>query len=122
LPWPAPRLDLTACGPLTFESPDHDLFPALGLAKAALAAGGYAPAAMNAANEVGVAAFLDRRIGFLDIAGVVAETLERMQSRGFSADGANDPVAVACEADSAARRTADEVIARLSRVAVGGRA
>ncbi|MFY8209023.1 MAG: 1-deoxy-D-xylulose-5-phosphate reductoisomerase, partial [Caulobacter sp.] len=71
LPWPAPRLDLAAYGQLTFESPDVERFPAIGIAREALRLGGGAPAAMNAANEVAVAAFLDRRIGFLDIAGAV---------------------------------------------------
>ncbi|MDO9175796.1 MAG: 1-deoxy-D-xylulose-5-phosphate reductoisomerase, partial [Actinomycetota bacterium] len=66
LPWPAPKLDLVTAGPLTFQHPDPAKFPALTIAKQALAAGGRAPAAMNAANERAVAAFLDRRIGFLD--------------------------------------------------------
>src|SRR5438552_9212731 len=49
--WPAPRLDLAAAGALTFEAPDRALFPALGIARQALITGGWAPAAMNAANE-----------------------------------------------------------------------
>ena len=60
--------DLAALGRLTFERADLDRFPALGLAIEALRAGGGAPTALNAANEVAVAAFLDRRIGFGDIA------------------------------------------------------
>src|SRR6202008_2503246 len=71
LPWPAPRLDLVKAGPLTFEAPDPVRFPALSLAKDALCAGGWSPGALNAANERAVAAFLDRRIGFLDIPRVV---------------------------------------------------
>jgi 1-deoxy-D-xylulose-5-phosphate reductoisomerase len=113
LPWPAPRLDLTA-GPLTFEAPDLDRFPSLRLAKAALSAGGGAPAALNAANETAVAAFLDRRIGFLDIAAAVAETLERMDKGARYAMG-NEPLDCARENDATARRIAGEVIAGLGR-------
>ncbi|HLO77050.1 MAG TPA: 1-deoxy-D-xylulose-5-phosphate reductoisomerase [Magnetospirillum sp.] len=73
---PAPRLDLTAIGQLTFEAPDPERFPALRLARYALQSGGSAPTVLNAANEVAVQAFLSRRIGFLDIARVVERTLE----------------------------------------------
>ena len=61
---------------LDFLAPDTERFPALRLARDALRAGGGAPAILNAANEVAVEAFLQRRIGFLDIAGTVAEVLE----------------------------------------------
>jgi 1-deoxy-D-xylulose-5-phosphate reductoisomerase len=112
LPWPAPKLDLVTAGPLTFQHPDPKKFPALSIAKQALTAGGQAPAAMNAANERAVSAFLDRRIRFLDIPNVVAETLERMdRSQTFST--ANDAVESARETDAAARRTADEVVSGL---------
>ncbi|WP_068875417.1 MULTISPECIES: 1-deoxy-D-xylulose-5-phosphate reductoisomerase [unclassified Phenylobacterium] len=112
LPWPAPKLDLVSAGPLTFQHPDPKKFPALSIAKQALTAGGQAPAAMNAANERAVSAFLDRRIRFLDIPNVVAETLERMdRSQTFST--ANDAVESARETDAAARRTADEVVSGL---------
>jgi 1-deoxy-D-xylulose-5-phosphate reductoisomerase len=66
-PTPSARLDLTRTGPLTFEPPDPDRFPALRLSRAALEAGGVAPVVLNAANEVAVAAFLERRIGFPEI-------------------------------------------------------
>ena len=66
-PTPSARLDLTRTGPLTFEPPDPDRFPALRLARAALEQGGAAPVVLNAANEVAVAAFLERRIGFPEI-------------------------------------------------------
>ena len=75
---PSARLDLAAIGRLDFEAPDHDRFPALGLAWAAMRAGGSAPCVLNAANEVAVAAFLAGRIGFLDIAAIVADTLAAM--------------------------------------------
>src|SRR5437899_8914181 len=66
-PTPSARLDLTRPRPLTFEPPDPDRFPALRLARAALEQGGAAPVVLNAANEVAVAAFLERRIGFPEI-------------------------------------------------------
>ncbi len=109
LPWPAPRLDLVAAGALTFEAPDTERFPALSLAKAALLAGGGAPAALNAANEYAVAAFLGRRIGFLDIAATVEATLEGMTARGLFAR-ANDPLECARENDATARRLAHEFV------------
>jgi 1-deoxy-D-xylulose-5-phosphate reductoisomerase len=114
LPWPAPRLDLARAGALTFEEPDLDRFPSLAVAKRALGVGGCAPAAMNAANEVAVAAFLDRRIGFLDIAAAVAETLERMDSQGLVSQ-ANDALDSARETDTTARRVAEEVVLGLGR-------
>ncbi|HMP63223.1 MAG TPA: 1-deoxy-D-xylulose-5-phosphate reductoisomerase, partial [Phenylobacterium sp.] len=117
LAWPAPRLDLVASGPLTFENPDLDRFPALTLAKAALAEGGAAPGALNAANEIAVAAFLDRKIGFLDIAATVAETLERMTRSGDLVAGANgEALENAREIDAAARRVAAGVAAELASV------
>jgi 1-deoxy-D-xylulose-5-phosphate reductoisomerase len=112
LPWPAPKLDLVTAGPLTFQHPDPDRFPALSIAKQALAAGGQAPAAMNAANERAVAAFLDRRIAFLDIPNVVAETLERMD-RTASDWADDDAVESARRTDAAARRVADDVVTGL---------
>ncbi len=113
LPWPAPKLDLVTAGPLTFQHPDPQKFPALSIAKQALAAGGQAPAAMNAANERAVSAFLDRRIRFLDIPDVVAETLERMDGRASYSTG-SDPVESARNTDAEARRVADEVVIGLA--------
>jgi 1-deoxy-D-xylulose-5-phosphate reductoisomerase len=84
LAWPrrlattAKRLDLAALGKLEFEAPDPVRFPALRLARAALEAGGGAPCVLNAANEVAVAAFLDGRIGFLDIAAIVSDVIEAL--------------------------------------------
>jgi 1-deoxy-D-xylulose-5-phosphate reductoisomerase len=116
LPWPAPRLDLAAYGQLTFESPDLDRFPAIGIARESLRLGGGAPTAMNAANEVAVAAFLDRRIGFLDIAAAVAGTLERMNSLGdLTAANNDDAVEAAMLVDASARRIAAEVVAQKHR-------
>ena len=114
LPWPAPKLDLAAVGTLTFFDPDPQRFPAIAIARQALTAGGLAPAAMNAANETAVAAFLDRRIGFLDIAATVSETLERMEADGDLGAGATgDVLENAMITDRSARRVAGEVVAGL---------
>jgi 1-deoxy-D-xylulose-5-phosphate reductoisomerase len=112
--WDAPRLDLAEIGSLTFERPDERRFPALALARQALAAGGGAPAAMSAANEIAVAAFLGERLGFLDIAGVVAATLEEMNGAQALA-GVDDPseaVEWAQSIDASARRVAAQVMSR----------
>jgi 1-deoxy-D-xylulose-5-phosphate reductoisomerase len=74
-PTPAARLDLTRTGSLTFEEPDTERFPALRLARAALEAGGAAPVVLNAANEIAVAAFLERRIGFTEITQLIERAL-----------------------------------------------
>lgn len=74
---PVERLRLGDIARLDFEAPDEVRFPALRLAREVIAAGGTAPAVFNAANEIAVAAFLDQRIGFLDIAASVEEVLER---------------------------------------------
>ena len=74
---PMAPLDLVAIGRLDFEAPYPVRFPALKLARDAVEAGGARPAILNAANEVAVAAFLERRIGFLEIAAIVADTLDR---------------------------------------------
>lgn len=80
---PVARLDLVQIGHLTFEAPDFGRFPALRLAKEALAMGGGAPAVLNAANEIAVEAFLKGKIGFLDIARIVEKTLEAGGNRGM---------------------------------------
>jgi 1-deoxy-D-xylulose-5-phosphate reductoisomerase len=91
LAWPdraavdTPRLDLAAAGALTFENPDLQRFPALGLCRQALASGAAATTALSAANEVAVDAFLQRRVGFLDICRIVEETLASLDRVG---DGA----------------------------------
>jgi 1-deoxy-D-xylulose-5-phosphate reductoisomerase len=106
LAWPermatsSPRLDLAAVSKLEFEVPDLVRFPALRLARDALRAGGGTPAILNAANEVAVEAFLQRRIGFLDI----VETVERVL------DALGTPAAATLEQvialDGEARRSA----------------
>jgi 1-deoxy-D-xylulose-5-phosphate reductoisomerase len=99
-------LDLLAHGRLDFEAPDLEAFPCLGLAYAALAAGGAAPAALNAANEVAVSAFLQGRIGFLSIPALVEDALQRMPE----ADAGSLESLLA--ADAAARARVADAIAR----------
>jgi len=95
---PVPALDLTMPLSLEFEPPDPERFPLLPLAREAGERGGTYPCAFNAANEVAVAAFLDERIGFLEIAPLVADALE-----GVDGAAARDlPELV--EADAEARR------------------
>jgi 1-deoxy-D-xylulose-5-phosphate reductoisomerase len=76
--WDAPLapLDLAACARLEFAPPDHARFPCLQLAYRALAEGGSSPVVLNAANEVAVESFLEGRLGFTDIARVIAQTLD----------------------------------------------
>jgi 1-deoxy-D-xylulose-5-phosphate reductoisomerase len=106
LAWPrriatsAPRLDLAAIARLDFSPPDEVRFPALRLAREVLAAGAGAPTVLNAANEVAVAAFLARGIGFLDIAAIVEAVLQQ-----FGAPPVPDLAAVLA-LDAAARDAA----------------
>ena len=111
LPTPAARLDLTRTGPLTFEAPDPERFPALRLARAALEQGGAAPVVLNAANEIAVAAFLERRIGFPEI----TQSIER----ALAAEPAGElgSIEECVEVDARARRRVREWIAARS----GGR-
>jgi len=71
------QTDLARLGTLTFEEPDEARFPALRLARTAGEAGGTLPAVLNAANEVAVDAFVNRKIGFLEISETVRRTLDR---------------------------------------------
>lgn len=111
LAWPTrmaadvPRLDLAALARLEFFAPDPVRFPALRLAREALMAGGGAPTILNAANETAVALFLDRRLGFLDIATVVEETLEALA--GIRAEGLEAILALDAEARAVAARQAE---------------
>jgi len=81
---PTPALDLAALGRLTFAAPDEQRFPALRLARNALQQGGGCPTILNAANEIAVQAFLDRMIGYLDIARLVERTLASFDDTGLS--------------------------------------
>ena len=108
---PMQPLDLVAIGRLDFEAVDEIRFPALRLARDALAAGGARPAILNAANEIAVAAFLEGRIGFLEIAAIVANTLERYDP------GAPDSLDAVLDVDAGARRIArDRVVGGVFRI------
>jgi 1-deoxy-D-xylulose-5-phosphate reductoisomerase len=111
---PSPRLDLAKLAQLTFEAPDPQRFPALRVARAALVAGGGAPTVLNAANEVAVAAFLDRQIGFLDIAATVERTLDEMGAPDISR--LDDVIAI----DDEARRVARRIIGNRPQRAAAG--
>jgi 1-deoxy-D-xylulose-5-phosphate reductoisomerase len=107
-------LDLVAHGRLDFERPDAARFPCLRLAREALTAGAAAPCVLNAANEVAVEAFLDRRIGYLDIAAIVSETLDRAGAEHLGDDMADrmpdDILEQARRVDRTGRRLADAAI------------
>ena len=104
-PGPVPPYPWDAARAWTFEPPDLDRFPCLALAFAALRAGGTAPALLNAANEVAVAAFLSRRIGFWDIQACTRATLEALPSAPL------ESLAQVLDADAAARRHAEGWVA-----------
>ena len=114
--WPAPKLDLAKIASLTFEEPDPDRFPAIALARTALRIGGGAPAAMNAANEIAVAAFLARRIGFLDIASTVERVVEQLEASGDLKPTNDDVLESAVAIDALARRTATDMLTRAKQL------
>jgi 1-deoxy-D-xylulose-5-phosphate reductoisomerase len=102
-----PPLDLAQMSALHFDAPDTERFPCLALAYRALRAGGTSPAALNAANEVAVGAFLEERIRLTDIPRVIESVLDAHETR---------PVAdldTVLETDAAARRRAEDEIAHL---------
>jgi len=103
-----PPLDLVQVARLSFERPDLQRFPCLGLAYAALAAGGDAAALLNAANEVAVEAFLGHTVGYMDIPRIVEQTLNAIAVT--AASSLDDVIA----ADDAARRVARDMVRALS--------
>lgn len=109
LTWPAhvegglEPLDLTAVGPLSFETPDETRFPSLGFAREALRIGGTAPAVLNAANEVAFARFRKGEIRFTDIWRVVERTLESQPRRD------DDTLDAILSADADAREFAERL-------------
>ncbi|MEQ1695541.1 MAG: 1-deoxy-D-xylulose-5-phosphate reductoisomerase [Hyphomicrobiaceae bacterium] len=102
---PTARLDLIKLGTLTFEAPDEIRFPCLRLAREALACGRTAPAVLNAANEIAVAAFLERKIGFTDIANIVEKSLDMADATGciIPATSLDDVLAADAEGRQLAR-------------------
>jgi 1-deoxy-D-xylulose-5-phosphate reductoisomerase len=103
---PVARLDLAKIAELSFEAPDPVRFPSLRLAREALRIGGDAPTILNAANEIAVAGFLKKAVGFLQIAEIVEETLSRLPNGKLGS--LDDVIAV----DGAARRHAVSLIER----------
>jgi 1-deoxy-D-xylulose-5-phosphate reductoisomerase len=111
---PVKPLDLSRAGKLTFEAPDFAKFPCLRLAREAGVAGGLAPCILNAANEVAVKAFLDRRIRFSDIPRIIGECLEKCVGT------ANVTRSALRECDCAAREEAQSLVRERSPVLSGG--
>ena len=99
-----PRLDWSQAAQWTFEPPDYQKFPLLGMAYEAAAAGGSASATLNAADEVAVEAFLAGKIPFPGIAATVSECLEQVPVRQLTS------VAEILELDRESRRVAQQVI------------
>jgi len=106
---PIHGLELDSVGTLTFRKPDHDSFPCLSYAYDAIRAGGTVPAVLNAANEVAVYAFLDKRIGFNDIPAVINRTIKHHESLSHPSLDA------VLAADRWARDTADACIKEIKK-------
>jgi 1-deoxy-D-xylulose-5-phosphate reductoisomerase len=109
LPLDLPSLDLTEIGTLTFCKPDHDRFPCLRLGYESLRVGGTMPAAMNAANEIAVDAFLNGGLRFTDISDIIQSTMQSHVPQAVRS------VEVALEADRWAREKADSLVHALAR-------
>ena len=105
-----PQLDLTRVGALTFQKPDMETFTLLRLALDSIAVGGAVPATLNAANEIAVAAFLGKRIGFYDIFEVVEESVAALRSKAREAH----TIEGIFEFDLLARQMAKELVAKRS--------
>lgn len=108
---PTERLDLAKIGSLNFEAPDKDRFPALRLAQQAMEADNGATTVLNAANEIAVEAFLDRRIGFPLISALVANTVEAASREGMSKPTTLDDVFAL---DEMSRRLASALLLDMS--------
>jgi 1-deoxy-D-xylulose-5-phosphate reductoisomerase len=106
---PSRRLNLAQVGQLTFRAPDHERFRCLGLALDCMRIGGMAPTILNAANEIAVDAFLNRRIGFLDIPRVVETALNDSPSANSSVDTLEGVLAI----DARARDLASDICRRV---------
>jgi len=111
---PVERLDLARIGQLRFEAPDETRFPALRLAREVMASGGMSGAIFNAAKEIALDAFIARKIGFLDMAAVVEDTLTQMSSLPSLNDAAFTLDNVT-QTDHLARIRADEIISALNQ-------
>jgi 1-deoxy-D-xylulose-5-phosphate reductoisomerase len=109
---PSAKLDLAKIGQLTFEAPDPDRFPSLGLGRRALETGGAAPTILNAANEVAVAAFLNRKIGFGGIAALVEAALDAAERRNATAEPQD--IDEALSVDQTTRALAQELLPEIA--------
>ena len=113
LAWPeriethVPPLDVFVHSQLDFQEPDLVRFPALKLARQAMKHGGLAPAILNAANEIAVSAFLQQKIGFLQIAETVEHTLNHVQN------GVAESIDIILHTDRLARQVAEQRILQL---------
>jgi 1-deoxy-D-xylulose-5-phosphate reductoisomerase len=112
---PAQQLDLARIGTLSFEEPDPVRFPALALARRALAAGGAAPTVLNAANEIAVAEFVARRLSFAGIPALVEATLDAAERKGATAEPQTVEQAIAI--DHMARRLAADLLPEIAAMA-----
>jgi 1-deoxy-D-xylulose-5-phosphate reductoisomerase len=112
---PAQRLDLARISSLTFEQPDPVRFPALGLARQALAAGGAAPTVLNAANEIAVAQFVGGRLGFAGIPALVEATLDAAGRASTMTEPQSVDQAIAI--DHNARRLATDLLPEIAAMA-----
>jgi 1-deoxy-D-xylulose-5-phosphate reductoisomerase len=101
----SPALDFSSVGALTFEDPDRDRFPCLGLAYDALRAGGAQPAVLSAANEVAVKYFLEEKIGFMDIPRLIRQVMDAHRPNRLNT------VEDALKTDRWARQEAERIIA-----------
>ncbi len=113
MPAPTERLDLAHIGQLTFEAPDETRFPALRIAREALEAGGSAPTVLNAANEIAVAAFLEKRLGFMAIPELIARTLDRAVAEIGTA--APETLQQVLDTDQQGRRLAHGLLDEIAR-------
>jgi 1-deoxy-D-xylulose-5-phosphate reductoisomerase len=109
---PAAKLDLARVGVLNFEAPDPERFPALALGRRALETGGAAPTVLNAANEVAVAAFVGRKLGFAGIARLVEATLDATERRNAIAEPQDIDAAIAI--DHMARLLAQDLLPEIA--------
>ena len=112
---PAARLNLAQVSTLSFEEPDMVRFPALAIARRALATGGSAPTILNAANEIAVREFVEKRLGFSGIPALVEGTLDAMERRGET--GEPQTVEEALAVDHNARRLAVSLLPEIAAMA-----
>lgn len=109
---PAERLNLARIGNLAFEAPDTDRFPALAIARRVLEAGGATATVFNAANEIAVASFVDRKLGFTGIAALVEATIDAAERR--NATDEPETIEDALAVDHIARSLAQDLLPEIA--------